>query len=272
MNKKAIARLIAATALTGVVSAIAPANAASLQNSDEWNDLTQNQIQDKSTDNSGFQTLLPDFQNYVQPEGIPIPENQLEKLDPNNLLLQNNQDIRVWSLKSSAFFHDQVAYEAINGSNDQQGFVFQDTQNAKAGDYVDLGNIAGGTQLSFWLKANGAQPDSPYGTNPETHLKNIYGADPSQNPDQLDHVVAYEYKDYLVIGFEDLFGPKGSTAGGNINAQADRDFNDAVFVVNIARNNLTTIPESRTAIALLGVGTVGMLTLRRRQNRVEKRV
>jgi hypothetical protein len=268
MNKKAIIRLIAATALMSIFPSITRANAASLTNSNEWNNLTGNPVQDKSTDISGFQAILPDFQKYIQPESTPIPDNQLEKLDPKNLLLQNDQDIRVWFINNGGIYHNQVAYEATQGSNDQKAWVFQDTQNVNTGDYVDLGKINAGTQLSFWLRANGAQPDDPNGTNPATQQKNIYGADPTQNPDNLDHLVAYEYKDYLILGFEDLYGPLGSKAGGNIDLSADRDYNDAVLVLNISKSNLkTNVPEPRTAIGLLGVGAVVMMTLRRRQNR-----
>jgi hypothetical protein len=273
MKNKAIAKLMTATAVLSIFSAIAPANAASLQNSSEWNNLTGNPVQDKSTDKSGFQALLDDFRRYVQPEAEPIPENQLEKLDPKSLLLQNAQDIRVWFLNSSASYGDQIAYEATKGSSDQKGLVFQNTQNPNVGDYVDLGNFTGGTQLSFWLRANGAQPDDPHGTNPVTQQKNIYGADPTKNPDLLDHLVAYEYKDYLILGFEDLYGPVGSTAGGNIDSVADRDFNDAVFVLNIPKSNLrTNVPEPKTASALLGVGAVSLLTIRRRHNRVKNNI
>ena len=129
------------------------------------------------------------------------------------------------------------------------------------------GVIAGGTQINLWLKANGDQPNDLGGTNPETQVKNIYGANAAKNPDQLDHVVAYEYKDHLLVGFEDLFGPSGSTAGGNGDSQADRDFNDVVLVVDFGKDNLKQInvPEPRAAIALLGEGAIGMLKLGRRQ-------
>lgn len=284
MNNKAMTGLMtAAAALMGAFSTMVPANAASLKNSDEWNDLTEHPVQDRSTDNSEFQALLPDFQKYVQPEGKQIPENQIKKLDPNNLLLKDDQDVRVWFLSSSAIYHNQIAYEAIQGSNYQKGWIFSDAScksgnnnecelasddgKLNVGDYVDLGKVAGGTQINFWLRANGDQPNDPGGTNPETQVKNIYGADATQNPDQLDHVVAYEYKDHLLVGFEDLFGPSGSTAGGNGNSQADRDFNDVVLVVDVGKDNLeqTNVPEPRAAIALLGIGAVGMLKLRRRR-------
>ncbi|BAY45852.1 hypothetical protein SAMD00079811_34590 [Scytonema sp. HK-05] len=269
IKKKLTGFFAAAAAITSVFSAVAPASAATFT----WDNLQTYGVKDKSTDDSGFQSRIPQFQQYVQQEGISIPEDKLNKLDPSKLSLKRDNNIRVWFLNEGAFYKDQLAYEAIKGSEYQKGLVFDNIscntsnsansacqlgENSGAldiGDYVDLGKISGGTQLNFFLKADGF--NNPNGS--------VYGADPTQNPDNLDHIVAYEVDDYLLLGFEDLYGPQGSTADGNGNIASDRDFNDVVFLVDFGRDNIATVPEPASAIALLGVGAVGMLKLRRRR-------
>lgn len=269
IKKKLTGLFAAAAAITSVFSAVAPASAATFT----WDNLQTYDVKDKSTDDSGFQSRIPQFQQYVQQERIAIPEDKLNRLDPSRLSLKNDNNIRVWFLNEGAGYKDQLAFEAIKGSEYQKGLVFDNiscnsSNSANSacqlgensgvldiGDYVDLGTISGGSQLNFFLKADGF--NNPNG--------NVYGGDATQNPDQLDHIVAYEVDDYLLLGFEDLYGPEGTTGGVNGIQVADRDFNDVVFLVDFGRDNITTVPEPASAIALLGVGAVGMLKLRRRR-------
>ncbi|MBE9034641.1 DUF4114 domain-containing protein [aff. Roholtiella sp. LEGE 12411] len=275
MNNKGLTRLIAVAAtLTSVISVMAPASAADFTWGD-WNAKTSG-VQSGATDTSGFQSLIPDFQQLVQPEGIAL-EN-LNKLDPTKLFLKSDTNVRVWFLNEGASYKNQLAYQTINGSQSQKGLIFEDasciTGNLcekpsqdgilNVGDYVDLGRITSGTQVSFWLNADGA--------NPNRTFNNVYGAPDAANPDGLEHLVAYEYNGYLLIGFEDLYGSLGSMDGGNI-SPTDRDFNDVVFVVDFGKDNTiaSSVPEPSTAVAMLGVGAIGMLKLRRRrQNTVEE--
>ncbi|KYC39463.1 hypothetical protein WA1_32610 [Scytonema hofmannii PCC 7110] len=285
MKNNRFTEVFAAIATAGTIfSVVAPVSAASLNNTSEWNNLVANQVQPRATDVSGFQTLIPQFQQFVQPEGIAIPDNQVRRLDPSRLQLKSDSNVRVWFLNEGAFYRNQLAYEAIQGSNYQAELVFQDAScisgnnnncekpssdgTLNVGDYVDLGTVTGGSQLNFWLRANGANPQDTGGTNPATNVKNIYSEAATQNPDGLEHIVAYEYNDYLLVGFEDLFGPPGSLAGGNGTIASDRDFNDVVFVVDVGKNNLDDkayIPEPTSALAILGVGAVGLLKLSRRR-------
>jgi hypothetical protein len=276
MIKKKLTGFFAAVAtVTGVFSAVAPASAATFT----WGDWTQTyEVQDKSTDNSGFQSVIPQFQQYVQEERLAIPDDKLNRLDPSRLSLKNDNNIRVWFLNEGASYNNQLAFETIRGSDYQKGLIFDniscDISNSAnsacqlgensgvldIGDYVDLGRVSGGSQVNFFLKADGF--NNPNG--------NVYGADPAQNPDSLEHIVAYEVDGYLLLGFEDLFGPEGTTAGGNSPLAADRDFNDVVFVIDFGEDNIATVPEPASAIALLGVGAVGMLKLRRRRQNQNK--
>ncbi len=66
--------------------------------------------------------------------------------------------------------------------------------------------------------------------------------------------MAYSVGDYLLLGFEDIIG------GG------DLDFNDAVFVVDFGKGNLTqAVPEPGTMAALLGVTGAGVWMRRRKK-------
>ncbi|NJM69446.1 MAG: DUF4114 domain-containing protein [Scytonema sp. RU_4_4] len=275
IKEKLIGIFAAAAAVTSVLSAPSPASAATFT----WDNLTTYEVKDKSTDNSEVQSLISQFQQYVQNEGITIPEDKLNKLDPTKLSLKYDNNVRVWFLNEGALYQDQLAYEATKGSDSQKGLIFDNiscnTSNGAnsdcqlgendgvldIGDYVDLGTVSGGTQLDFFLKADGF--NNPNG--------NVYGADATQNPDQLDHIVAYEVDGYLLLGFEDLYGPEGSTADGNGNIAADRDFNDVVFLIDFGKDNIATVPESASASALVGVGAVGLLTLSRRRQKQAKK-
>ncbi|MUG94724.1 DUF4114 domain-containing protein [Scytonema sp. UIC 10036] len=264
MKKNQLKRLIATAAtVTGVFSAVAPASASTFT----WGDWTKTyEVQDKSTDTSGFQSLISEYQKYVQPETLAIPEDKLNKLDPTKLRLKNDTNVRIWFLNEGAGFRNQLAYEALKGNDYQKGLLFNDvscdiSQAANSacqvgenpgtldiGDYVEIGKVAGGSQLNFFIKADGSShPDGP-----------IYGADPTKNPDLLEHLVAYEIDDRVLLGFEDLPGPEG--------VSSDRDFNDVMFVVDVGKDNIESVPEPATAMALLAAAAAGVMTLRRRES------
>ena len=66
-------------------------------------------------------------------------------------------------------------------------------------------------------------------------------------------------RDYLLMGFEDLRN------GG------DKDYNDAMFVVDFGEGNLTNeivqaVPEASNLAAILGVTSAGLMLRRRRRN------
>jgi hypothetical protein len=116
------------------------------------------------------------------------------------------------------------------------------------GDFVDLGRFDAGTQLDFFLIANGAAG----GTT-------TFSTQTSLNADGIDHVVAFAYglKDspYILLGFEDLYG------GG------DQDYNDLLFAVDIGRMNLTALtatPEPSTYLVLGCLIPFGYYLKRRR--------
>jgi hypothetical protein len=275
MIKKCLPGLIfaATTVFTGPFWQINSASAGGLTWDNSWQ---QPQIQHKET--TGFDDTF--FQQYVQAERVALPNSQQLELDPSKLFLKYSHNVSVYFINEGAEYRSQLAYTATGATN-QSGLVFNDIschgpgcvgdwggEALKLGDGVNLGNFAAGTQLDFWLRADGLNlGDSA----------NIYGSQASFNPDGLQHMVAYAVGNYILIGFEDLYGPLGAKGidpkTGKTNEDSDRDFNDVIFVVDVGADNvkaLASVPEPTTTLSVLGVGILGMLKWRRRQNKAEK--
>lgn len=214
------------------------------------------------------------YQQYVQQERVAIPNSGQFLLDPSKLNLKFAHDVSVSFINEGAGFRNQLAFTS-QGTTNASGLLFNDISCTgagcigdwggsalKLGDTVKLGNIKGGSQLDFGLKANGFNG----GTN-------IFGTKTQYNEDKLQHVVAYAVgKRYVLMGFEDLYGEKNATGGKN--QSSDRDFNDAVFVVDVGENNLKAlkgekVPEPSIVLSLLGLGAAGWMS-RRRQNEIKE--
>ncbi|MBD1835118.1 DUF4114 domain-containing protein [Cyanobacteria bacterium FACHB-472] len=230
--------------------------------------VAANQIKSLETDTTDFKNIIDEFQQFVYPSGKPFSDPTAYKLDPTKLILETDFNPRVYFLNEGAGFRNQLSFTATNGSTSQSSLIFEDascgitnTQCRGAandgplniGDYVDLGNFKAGTLFDFQLIADGY--------NGGTY---VYGADPASNPDGLEHLIAYEYKGYLVLGFEDLYGPLGATDSPN--QSSDRDFEDTVFVVKFPgiEKARKEVPEPSATLALLGAGIVGFIGFGRR--------
>ncbi|HAG84176.1 MAG TPA: PEP-CTERM sorting domain-containing protein [Cyanobacteria bacterium UBA12227] len=245
MKPKLFTNLIAAAALTSIFSITASAFAYDIKGID--------------TDTTGFKTLIPEFQKLVQGERTGIDNPSLFKLDPTKLLLAADHDVNIYFLNEGAGFKNQLGFSATKDSNSQSGLIFENvschSRNIDCqipsndgvlniGDYVELGTFKKGTQFDFSIIADGFNGG-----------RYVYGADPASNPDGLEHLVAYEYKGYVVLGFEDLYGPKGNAQPPNQNS--DRDFNDVVFVVDLPV--VKEVPEPSTTLSLLGITVVSLV-------------
>lgn len=214
------------------------------------------------------------YQQYVQKERVAIPNSGQLLLDPTKLKLKFDHNVTVSFINEGAGFRNQLAFSST-GTTNTSGLIFNDISCTgascvgdwggsalKLGDTVKLGNIKGGSQLDFGLKANGFNG----GTN-------IFGTQTSKNEDGLQHVVAYAIGTrHILLGFEDLFGDLGATGGKNQNS--DRDFNDAVFVVDVGEENLRIlkgekVPEPSIVLSLLGLGATGLVARRRRSDLAE---
>ncbi|MCL4201659.1 MAG: DUF4114 domain-containing protein [Pirellulaceae bacterium] len=169
-------------------------------------------------------------------------------LDPNALRLSVAADVRVYFVGEGAAYHNSLGFNTGGGGIDTGDplLIFPDASSPVTylssgaeprtrstplfpGDFVELGSFDAGTQLDFFLIANGANGG-----------RNIFSTDSRVNSDGIDHVVAFAQvqSPYVLIGFEDMVG------GG------DRDYNDLLFAVYFGEQNVNTL--IRTA-ALHGV-------------------
>ncbi|OCQ89421.1 hypothetical protein BCD64_27105 [Nostoc sp. MBR 210] len=229
----------------------------------DWSTMKRLTVKDRSEDQS-FLSILPQFQALVQKEGVAIPADKVkaQKVDFSQLFLKQKHNVRVWFLNEGAAYKNQLAYESIRGDKYDNGMIFENvscnsTKNKcekgekdgvlDIGDFVDVGSFKAGTQLNFLLKADG------YSAKPQNG--DIYGADPTLNPDGLQHLMGWKIGNYLMMGFEDLRN------GG------DKDYNDTIFVVDFGKDNLkaSAVPEPSATLPILGLGALGMLKLRRRR-------
>lgn len=260
--------VIAAATVTGAISNAASASAFTWNNS--WTPPT---ISSKAQ--TGFNDAP--YQKYVQKERIEIPDSGQYLLDPTKLFLKYDYNVTASFINEGAGYRNQLAFSST-GATSTSGLLFNDLScsNAKGsgcimgsgegklklGDSVSVGKIKGGSQLDFFLRADGFNR----GTN-----ANIFGTQTTMNADKLQHAVAYAVDNrYLLIGFEDLYGAKNASGGKN--EHSDRDFNDTVFVVDIGEKNFKDltgqkVPEPSVTLSLLGLGAAGLVMRRRRQNK-----
>lgn len=263
MKATLLTTLIAATAtLTGLVSKVETASAAGFTWNNAW---TQPTISSESA--TGFNDTP--FQQFVQKESVAIPNSGQVKLDPSKLNLKYDYNVSVDFINEGASYRNQLAFNAT-GTTNKSGLLFKDascdeskcimggaSSGLKIGDGVNIGTIAGGTQLDLFLKANGLNNANG----------NIFGTQTASNADGLQHVVAYAYNNYIILGFEDLYGALHAT--GDLNQNSDRDFNDLVVVLDIGEANVkalisATVPEPSVTLSMFAVAAVSMFGLRRR--------
>jgi hypothetical protein len=264
--KVQILTAVLAASITGVVSQAQSASAF------EWNNAwTQPTI--KSAAQTGFNHLP--FQQFVQQEGLKLETAGLAKVDLSKLNLKFDYNVKSYFINEGAGYQNQLAFEST-GTTNKSGALFKDISCSTAdnvtgatcqgawggdalnfGDSVSTGTIKAGSQLNFWLRANGLhRGDSSY----------IFGTQDASNADKLQHAVAYAYKGMIVMGFEDLYGD-GKSHQGKFNEKSDRDFNDTVFVIDIGEDNLKAIqnvPEPGSLAAIGLAASAGIRTIRRR--------
>ncbi len=207
--------------------------------------------------------VLPDMLDFIDAnlsETQTVSNLSSITLDPSKLYLANDANVRVYFLGEGAGYHNTLGFNT-DGASIYDGdpfLIFPDASSIDSyypygdsttwrnrsapllpGDFVDLGTFSAGTQLDFFLIADGANGGS-----------NIWSTDASVNADGLVHTVslAQPGSPYLLIGFEDLWG------GG------DKDYNDLLFAVDIGAANVSYLanPEPSTwlIMALLAAGVV----------------
>ena len=170
---------------------------------------------------------LSAFEQFIHEEASAIDLEQLNarRLDATKLdMIFDIEDLKVYFIHEGAGYRNQLKL-TTTGTTNQEGLVFvnasmgNDSELLSPGDYVSLGEVKAGTTLDFALLANAFENSSFY----------TYYAGDDRNPDNLQHVMAYDYQGYLILAWEDLY------EGG------DKDYNDIVFAIDIG-DNITVVP------------------------------
>lgn len=206
-------------------------------------------------------SLFSQFNQYVQQERLQLEGAELLELDPASLRWANGvNNAEIYFINEGAGFRNALYYSVNNGPEQQiwgdiaspDSLLPESNGPMALGQGFSLGTYQGATQLSFFLSPNNSS-------------SRRYGAVAENNPDGLQHMVAYQVnaggENWILMGFEDLFGEQGATDGDNQNS--DRDFNDVVVAVRGVRGTSVDVPEPSAMLGLFGVGS--FLGLRRRR-------
>lgn len=267
MKNKIVTLLLTTSVVTSLASAITPASAADIKSRN-----------DAPTE---FQNILPELKTFVGGETRYLSDETIKKHDvnPNELTLLNDHNVKVFFIGETAGgYRNRLDYKATYGTEVKTGKIFGDTScnigdsgftdfssfclnpnepkegkvapdmPLNVGDWVDLGVFKAGTKFDFLLYSNDINGGIDGNIN-----QGVFGLDKANNPDGLQHAMSYFYKDYLVIGFEDLWG------GG------DKDYNDTVFAIDFGQQNVgVSVPEPSATGSLFGIVALGLLKTRRR--------
>jgi hypothetical protein len=215
--------------------------------------------------NNPFYEIIDDFQQFANTEAnaLDLSEVGAKELDPNKLSLVHDHEIKIFFINEGAGYRNQLGVIAT-GETNLETMVFDDItctqdcsytgyrspyeifgtpdgQPLEIGDYYTLGLIEKGSDLDFFLRRDGF----------ERANTDIWHTDRNQNSDGLQHVIAYDFQNYLVLAWEDING------GG------DLDYNDVVFAIDFGEANIkelkevspTQIPDS--SVPVLGFAMVG---------------
>lgn len=197
-----------------------------------------------------FHDIIDEFQQFANTESsaLDLSEIGAKTIDATKLTLNYTQDVNVYFINEGAWFRNQLTASST-GTTEFNQMVFDDItcitdcaypgyrqvggrrfgtpdgNPLEIGDYFNLGTVEAGSTLDFSLISNGYRKR---GTQ-------TFSTDTSKNADGLQHLIAYDYKNYLVLAWEDTF------RGG------DLDYNDVVFVVDVGRANINEIADVPTA-------------------------
>ncbi len=265
MKKTFLTALCLTATLLGVTAQAESAKATDIN----W-DAAQPTVKSKAE--TGFNDMP--YQKYVQKEAVKLAGSEQFKLDINSLKLKYDHNVSTYFINEGAGYRNQLGYVS-SGTTNQASVLFKDISCTgagcvgdwggsalKLGDGVNLGMIKGGSTLDFKLRSDG------YNRGSNAY---VFGTPDSDNPDKLQHVVAYGIKGtgYVLMGFEDLYGT-GKSAQGKFGETSDRDFNDTVFIVDVGKANLDRVskgvPEPSIMLSLIGLGAVGLMKSRRRKS------
>ena len=191
---------------------------------------------------------------------------ELITLDPNDLTWKTGaQDVEVFFINEGAGYRNKFGYSdalpTTNGNssllnfwNDEVEVIWSDVSSSNSilrndngplalGQGYAIGNVAPGETLNFFLRS------------PRDKVFDSLSVENTLNGDGLQHVTTYQYGEYLVLAYEDLWN------GG------DKDYNDVVIAVKgMTDTEVADVPEPASALALLGLGAIGMVASRKCSN------
>lgn len=204
---------------------------------------------------------------------LPALGNDAIMLDPSKISLAMEYEVRAYFVGEETRYRNSVGFNTQaggidsgdpllmfpNASSRRDGYRVVDTpvggrrtanKPLLPGDFVDMGTLGAGTDLNFFLLADGS-----------TKPRDVYSSETGLNPNQNPYMTAFAYTDgdssYLVLGFEDGVGRGRS------------DFTDVVIALDIGDINiaaLTATPEPATLLTLGSlIGVVGFARHRRRR-------
>lgn len=203
--------------------------------------------------------------------------NEIQQLLPergglNPAFISNNTDPNIHLLADAevdvTFIDEGAGYKNTFGYfvyDDNQNILYEQTifSNASklggggsltAGDSVSLGSFDEGTNIGFWVQANGFN-------DPNGHT--YYSLD-QYNPDGLRHIAIINdpSNERFVIGFEDLYN------------LGDQDYNDVVFTFSASPYSAidpTKIPTGSPEAGPLATASIALLPFFIAQLRKRKR-
>ena len=223
----------------------------------------------------GFiQANLPDGQNNSG-------NAKVFSVDPSKLTLATTENLQAYFVSESAGFNSSLGFNTtgVGVSSGNPQLIFPNVSSPEdfnpnaadnygspnasqplvPGDFVDLGTLAKGTPLDFFLIADGANGGNTVFTSG--------GA--AANPDGLAHTGGFTASvfavpqlnsPYLFINFKDSWN------------LGDKDFNDAIIAINVGTatiHSLMATPEPSMYLTLGGFLALGFWA-KRRMDRVEQ--
>ncbi|MEM9539114.1 MAG: PEP-CTERM sorting domain-containing protein [Cyanobacteria bacterium P01_E01_bin.42] len=218
----------------------------------------QSNLQD--LDRDFYNTLVDDYllRGLESSEGVEIVDRADYALNGDIVVTGNTVDVFLIDAdpvyKAFALFDNTIDF-TVNDGVKEDAFGLDGTD--RVDDAVD--EVVDGEGFTIKGLKTGDVLDFTLTSSPFPTVTNIFGAINSENPDGLQHIVAYEIQhdgyDWLYLGWEDILGT-------STNPVVDWDFNDAAIVI---RHRTEAVPEPGVTLALLGIAA-GSLGLRRRKD------
>ncbi len=195
--------------------------------------------------------MVNEIQSYL-PEGGGLNSAFISNSTDPNLHLLAEADVSLTFIDEGAGFKNSFGYFIYDDAGNilSEVTIFSNASETggggtlNVGDTVDLGTFEEGTNIGFWVQADGY--NNPNG--------NKYYSIDSMNPDGLRHIAILQDPDtdQLIIGFEDLYN------------LGDQDYNDIVFTVSVTPNtalDTTNIPSGAPEASHIATIMIGMMIL-----------